>query len=61
MSRLSFSRREFVIGALVGAATGAGITAAFAAKVFLLPVRFFGRVGFHTDRAAHIDLELYCR
>ena len=59
MSRLSFSRREFVIGALAGAATGAGITAALLRKSSSSPSGSSGGSVFHTDRAARITTLSY--
>ena len=59
MSRLSFSRREFVIGALAGTATGAGITAALLRKSSSSPSGSSGGSVFHTDRAARITTLSY--
>ena len=58
MTRLTFSRREFVLGALAGATAGAGITAALLRKSSV-PSGSSGGSVFHTDRAARITTLSY--
>lgn len=59
MSRLKFSRRDFVIGALVGSVTGAGIMGALLRKSVSNPSDLSGGSIFHTDRAARITTLSY--
>ena len=59
MTCLTFSRREFVIGALAGATAGAGITAALLRKSSSVPSGSSGGSVFHTDRAARITTLSY--
>jgi len=59
MSRLKFSRRDFVIGALAGSVTGAGITGALLRKSVSNPSDLSGGSIFHTDRAARITTLSY--
>ena len=59
MTRLTFSRREFVVGALAGATAGAGITAALLRKSSSVPSGSSGGSVFHTDRAARITTLSY--
>ncbi len=59
MSRLLFSRRDFVIGALTGTAAGAGIMLALSHKRSLAPSGSSGGSVFHTDRAARITTLSY--
>lgn len=59
MKRLSFSRRDFVIGALVGTAAGAGIMGALLRKSAPNPSGLSGGSVFHTDRAARITTLSY--
>lgn len=54
MIRLKFSRRDFMIGALVGAAAGAGVLGALQRKSASDPSGYSGGSVFHTDRAARI-------
>ena len=57
MTRLSFSRRDFVIGALVGTAAGAGIARTLLRKSS--PAPSVGGSVFQTDRAARITTPSY--
>ncbi len=59
MSRLKFSRRDFVIGAITGSVTGAGITSALLRKSVSNPSDLSGGSVFHTDRAARITTLSY--
>lgn len=57
MTRFSFSRRDFVIGALVGTAAGAGIAKTLLRKSS--PAPSVGGSVFQTDRAARITTPSY--
>jgi Fe-S-cluster-containing hydrogenase component 2 len=59
MGRLVFSRRDFVIGTLVGATAGAGVMAALLRKSSSTPPATQGGSVFHTDRAARITTPSY--
>ncbi|MHC1760665.1 MAG: 4Fe-4S dicluster domain-containing protein [Negativicutes bacterium] len=59
MSRLKFSRRDFVIGALAGSVTGAGVMSALLRKSVSNPSDLSGGSVFHTDRAARITTLSY--
>jgi len=59
MSRLIFSRRDFVIGAVVGTAAGAGIMAALLRKSASPPSDSSGGSVFQTNRAARITTLSY--
>ena len=59
MNRSLFSRRDFVIGAVAGAAAGAGITAALSRKSPAAPSVSAGGSVFKTDRAARITTLSY--
>jgi Fe-S-cluster-containing hydrogenase component 2 len=59
MSRLTFNRRDFVIGALTGTAAGAGIMGALLRKSSSPPSGSSGGSIFHTDRASRITTLSY--
>ena len=59
MSRLKFSRRDFVIGAFAGTAAGAAIMGALLRKSTPPPSGSAGGSVFHTDRAARITTLSY--
>ena len=59
MSRLKFTRRDFVIGAITGSVAGAGITSALLRKSVSNPSDLSGGSVFHTDRAARITTLSY--
>src|SRR5665647_2885227 len=59
MSRVSFSRRDFVIGALTGTAAGAGIMGALLRKSSSSPSGSSGGAVFHTDKAGRITTLSY--
>lgn len=60
MTCLTFSRREFVIGALAGTTAGAGITAALLRKSSSVPSGSSGGSVSYGPGGPHHHIELYC-
>lgn len=59
MSRLTFNRRDFVVGALAGTITGAGVMTALLSKSSTPPSGSSGGSIFHTNQAARITTLSY--